>query len=503
MGIPDRQSVDVAVVGCGPVGALLANLLGLCGVSVCVLDREAAAYSLPRAIHFDDEVMRVLQTVGLAGVMEPKLNVSPGMRFVDAGGRLLLDWSRPQVAGPQGWLPSYRFHQPELEQALRSGLARYPHVALRTGCEVLSVEEGPHAVTLQVQAGSGPPEPLDARYVVGCDGARSLVRRVMNVEFDDFGFNERWLVVDAILLRPRPELGDHSVQHCGAQRPATYVRGTGDRRRWELTVLPGEEEAALTRPERLRALLAPWVNADDVAIERAVVYTFRSALVPAWQRGRLLLAGDAAHLTPPFLGQGMCAGMRDAANLAWKLAAVVAGRAAEDLLDSYGSERSPHVREYIDLAIRLGGLINAKAMEAAVPRSVLDGGEPVRMTSIKPRLGAGLAKQAAGVPGTLSPQPTLSDGRLLDDHVGYGWALLLHPGAEALIGRRAHGWIEANRASVIADPAVSAWLDEIGAAAALIRPDRYVLGTATTAAGLATLLDSAPAPNDRSAAAAA
>lgn len=502
MGIPERRSVDVAIVGCGPVGALLANLLGLCGVAVCAFDREAAVYTLPRAIHFDDEVMRILQTAGLAGVIEPKLHVSPGMKFVDCEGRLLLDWSRPQVTGPQGWLPSYRFHQPELEQALRTGLARFPHIMLRSGCKVLSIEEGPEAVTLRLQsADGGPPDTLQARYVVGCDGARSLVRRAMHVELDDFGFNERWLVVDAILLRPRPDLGDHSIQYCNPHRPATYVRGTGHRRRWELTVLPGEEEAALTRPERLRELLAPWVCGDDITIERAVVYTFRAALAPEWQRGRLMIAGDAAHLTPPFLGQGMCAGMRDASNLAWKLAAVLQGRATEGLLHSYGSERTPHVREYIDLAIRLGGLINAKAMEAAVPRSVLDGGEPVRMTSIKPRLGVGLAQQTSGAPNTLSPQPTLSDGRLLDDHVGYNWALLLQTGAEPLLGPHARAWIEANQARIIADPAVSPWLTTLGAAAAVIRPDRYVLGTATTATDLAALLDTAPAFRNRSAAA--
>ena len=489
MGRPERQVVDVAIVGCGPVGALLANLLGQCGVSVCVFDRATAAYTLPRAIHFDDEVMRVLQSVGLAEAMEPKLHVSPGMKFVDAHGRLLLDWSRPQVVGPQGWLPSYRFHQPELEGALRNGLERFPMVELRTGCEILSLEEAPEAVTLHLRSDDGEqPDPIRARYVVGCDGAKSLVRRTMGVEFQDFGFNERWLVVDTILRRPRPELGDHSVQHCDPQRPATYVRGTGERRRWELKVNDREDEASLTRPNRLRELLSPWVADDDITVERAVIYTFNSALAPIWRRGRVMIAGDAAHLTPPFLGQGMCAGIRDVSNLAWKLAAVVQHRAPAELLETYGAERGPHVRAYIELAITLGGLINAKAMEAAVPRAVLDGGEPVRMTSIKPRLGPGLAAAGDGPQGSLSPQPTLSDGIRLDDRVGYGWALLLHPDSDGLANPTVSAWIDAAGATVVRDCVLRAWLDSVGAMAALIRPDRYVLGTASTAAELAAIV---------------
>ena len=480
--------VDVAIVGCGPVGAMLANLLGLCGVSTCVFDRAAEVYPLPRAIHFDDEVMRVMQTAGLAGALLPGLLVSPGMKFVDAQGRLLMDWSRPAAIGPQGWFPSYRFHQPALERALRTGLARFGHVALRTGIDVVGLEVRPQSVVLQTTSG----ETMEARYVVGCDGARSTVRRAMGVGLDDLGFNERWLVVDTILRRPRPDLGDHAVQHCNPHRPATYVRGVGDRRRWELAVLPGEDEASLTQPDRLRGLLAPWVEADDVTVERAVIYTFGSALAPVWRRGRLMVAGDAAHLTPPFLGQGMCAGIRDAANLAWKLAAVVQGRADEALLDSYGSERAPHVRDYIELAIRIGGLINAKAMEAAVPRSVLDGGAPVRMTSIKPRLGPGLADGILGLGGTLSPQPTLADGTKLDDRVGYGWAILVHPGARPLLDRRVADWAAAEGAAVIDDPAVGAWLDGLGMAAAVVRPDRYVFTAASALPELGALLEAAP-----------
>ena len=205
---------------------------------------------------------------------------------------------------------------------------------------------------------------------------------------EDLGFHERWLVVDALLRRPRPDLGDWSVQYCSKQRPTTYVRGTGDRRRWEIAVLPDEDECTITQRAKVLELLKPWVTPEEIDLERAALYTFHSAIAPHWRSGRLLIAGDAAHLTPPFLGQGLCAGMRDAGNLAWKLARVLRGQNHDSLLDTYQSERAPHVREYIELAVRLGGLINTKAMQAAVPGSVLDGGEAAQMTSIKPRLGS-------------------------------------------------------------------------------------------------------------------
>ena len=361
------DEVEVAIIGCGPVGAMLANLLGLQGVRTLVLEREVAIYHLPRAVHFDDEVMRLLQTVGLAEAMQPLVHVSPGMKFVGATGRLLLDWPRPQERGPQAWHASYRFHQPELERVLRDGLSRFPSVSLRFRTEVFAIDEEPDEVTVRYEdLTTGRLAKCRARYVVGCDGARSLVRRMIGAPMEDLGFHESWLVVDAILKRPRPDLGNWSVQYCNRKRPATYVRGTGDRRRWEIAVLPGEDAAAISQTEKVFELLKPWVGPEDVELERVAVYCFHSAIATRWRGGRLLIAGDSAHLTPPFLGQGMCAGMRDAGNLAWKLGRVLQGRNDDSLLNTYQTERAPHVREYIELAVRLGGLINTKAMEAAV-----------------------------------------------------------------------------------------------------------------------------------------
>ena len=478
----DEMRADIVVIGCGPVGAMLANLLGMQGISTLVLEREASIYHLPRAVHFDDEVMRLFQTVGLADAMVPLVHVSPGMRFVDDAGRLLMDWSRPAEIGPQGWNASYRFHQPELERVLRGGLGRFPSVSVALRTEAFALEQDDDAVTVGYEdLASGGLHQCRARYVVGCDGARSLVRRMIGAPMEDLGFHERWLVVDAILKRPRPDLGDFSVQFCSAHRPATYVRGTGDRRRWEITVLPDEDGAEITNPARVFELLKPWVGPDDVDLERAALYTFHSALAQQWRRGRLLIAGDSAHLTPPFLGQGMCAGMRDVGNLAWKLARVLSGQSADDLLDSYQAERSPHVREYIELAVRLGGLINTKAMEPALP-GASPGGEPVRMSSIKPRLGPGLAPGWNGPARSIAPQPRREDGTRLDDHVGYHFTAVLRPDVAAALPAAIRTRLADREIVIVADDAPEhlAWLDQHGAAAMLVRPDRYVLGAAAS-----------------------
>ncbi len=486
---PPHDEADIVIVGGGPVGVMLGNLLGLQGVTCLVLEREAAIYPLPRAVHFDDEIMRLLQTVGLAEAMLPLVHVSPGMKFVDDEGSLLLDWTRPAAIGPQGWHVSYRFHQPELERVLRAGLDRWLGVRMRSRCDVYAIDQIPDSVTVRYEdLATGALAACRARYVVGCDGARSLVRRLIGAGMEDLGFHERWLVIDMILRRPRPDLGDFSVQHCSTARPATYVRGTGDRRRWEIAVAPGEDEAAITQPAQVFALLRRWLTPDDADLERAALYTFHSAIATRWRQGRLLIAGDAAHLTPPFLGQGMCAGMRDVGNLAWKLAKALRGQADDLLLESYQSERSPHVREYIELAVRLGGLINTKAIEAAIPGRV-PAGEPVRMQSIKPSLGPGLAAGWTGPRGSVAPQPILADGRKLDERSGYGYAAIMRPGFDRDLPGGVRDVFARHGIMPIVDdtPEIRTWLDELGAQAVLVRPDRYILGAARTVAEMQDL----------------
>jgi 3-(3-hydroxy-phenyl)propionate hydroxylase len=449
---------DVAIAGYGPTGATLANLLALTGVSVLVLERETAAYHLPRAVHFDDDTMRILQTAGVADTMAPETHVNPGMRFVAPDGTLLIDWPRPPGIGPQGWHASYRFHQPTLETQLRAAAESRPQVTIRTRCEVFAIDEIDGGVRLRYEdTDAARLHGVTARYVVGCDGARSIVRRLIGSENDDLQCNEPWVVIDAILKRPRPDLGDHSIQFCDPDRPATYVRGVGNRRRWEIMLRPGEDGLTMSRPDNVWSLLSRWITPEDAELERAVPYIFQALIAQSWRRGRLLLTGDSAHRTPPFLGQGLCAGLRDAANLAWKLGAVCRGEAPDSLLDSYEAERSPHVRDFIQLAVDLGAVI----MKGARPGP---DGQPVKLVSIRPRLGAQDGRpEPVGRP---APQPALADGTRLDDRIGYRAALLRRPGAPDVT-------VPASVVD-IRDAALVPWLDETGVAAALLRPDRYI-----------------------------
>lgn len=496
---PDACDYDVAVIGLGPTGATLANLLALDGLRVLVLERDQDIFALPRAVHFDAECMRVFQTIGLSDTLLPNLFVGPGMKFVDAAGQLLIDWSRPTGIGPLGWCASYKFHQPDLERALRAQLAKHPQIDVRLRHEAFALDQSAHGVALRFEdSRSGKLGHATARYVVGCDGARSIVRRFMGTELDDLKSHERWVVVDVLLDRPRPDLGDYSIQYCDPARPSTYTRGPNNRRRWELMVMPGDDTSKLSSPEWLWDKLARWVSPADATLERSAVYTFHSVVAQGWRNERLLLAGDAAHQTPPFMGQGMAAGIRDASNLAWKLAAVIRGEAHGALLDTYESERSPHVREFIETAVQLGAVIQSTASRPAGPAATA--GETSATTRAirsfvtpQPRLGEGAHLGHAQPPaGFIAAQPRLSDGRLLDDAVGYRFALVVspqilhdHPG---LAERAALADI-----ALIDDAGAElrAWLAETGASAVLIRPDRYIHGVAHDEASLHALLSHA------------
>lgn len=475
-----ETSVDVCIVGYGPTGATLANLLGQHSVSTIVIERQPAPYDLPRAVHFDAEVMRVFQTIGLAERILPTTHISPGMLFVDGRGQLLVDWSRPMDVGPQGWHMSYRFHQPELEQILRDGVDRFPCVSVRECREFLGAEQDGSGVSVRVQnLRTGEAETIRCRYLIGADGARSKVRdELIGTELHDLNFNQNWLVVDVRLTRPRPELGDYSIQFCEPERPATYVRGTGDRRRWEIALRPEENPEEMTRPDKVWARLSRWVTPEDAVLERAANYTFRSVINRRWRNKRVFIAGDAAHLTPPFLGQGLCAGIRDVANLGWKLIRVLRGQSSPALLDTYASERIPHVTEYIAQAVRLGEVINTCALQSVAGGVPTDDGA-IRIQSIAPPLGPGLAVGWTDPALQIAPQPMLSDGRRADDVAGYGYALF----ARAALPVPARADV-----AVITDAAVQPWLDQLGAAAVLVRPDRYVLGAARNQTELDDLL---------------
>jgi len=367
--VTERAVHDVAIVGLGPTGAMLANLLGAAGLSVVVLEKESGIFALPRAIHFDGEVLRILQG---AGLRDAALAIArpgeQGMHFVNGAGETMLIRGGATALGPHGGANNYYFHQPQLEAVLREGLARFPNVDVRLRHEVLSVDQDADSAVLQVRdLEADRTSSVRARYVVGCDGARSPVRARMGSPMTDLGLKQPWLVFDVVLEKD-VALPQHTVQHCDPARPMTYCNVVGNRRRWEIMVLPGDDREAMLRPEALWRLVAPWLRPDQARLERAAIYTFHSVIAQGWRSARLLLAGDACHQTPPFLGQGMCAGIRDAANLAWKLEAVLRRKAAPSLLDTYESERAPHVRALIELAVRLGNIIQTTDPALAAER---------------------------------------------------------------------------------------------------------------------------------------
>lgn len=490
---PSSDLFDVVIVGYGPVGATMANLLVQQGLSVAILDREASVYHLARAGHFDAEIMRVFQSIGVADEMEPKCGITTGMRWLDADGALLMEWQRGGAKGPNGWVSDYMFHQPELEHILRARLANSGRAQSFLLHDVYEVkDEGEHVVVRAEDTANARLVELRGRYVVGCDGARSLVRRLIGSEHEDLGFKQRWLVVD---VRETRDLGLErvSTQHCNPARPM-FASGTSNGMlRWEIMVMPGDDVTQMTREKVIWDFIENSVRPirrEDGEITRAVVYTFESLIAQRWRSGRLLIAGDSAHRTPPFLGQGMCAGVRDAANLAWKLAAVCQGRAGDALLDTYEPERLPHVRAFVQGAIDSGKIVQMADAAEIEARTRDMRANPKAYAPPNPALGSGVGSgYGEGGLGRQFVQPRI-DGKLMDDHIGHAFAVVstaaFAQGHAALVDQMrslSHlRWVVLPEASENA-------LEVYGAPAILLRPDRYVHALIRDAEELQSTLD--------------
>ena len=486
------EPFDVAIIGYGPVGATLANLLEREGRRVLVLEQFPQSYPLPRATHIDGEAMRVLQSAGIGEDLEPLLGVYARMRFEDAQGRMLIDWPRPITPGIHGWRDSNRFHQPDLEHALQARIARSSLVTVRRGLRLTGLDQNELGVTLVARDETGEPWSAQARYVVGCDGANSTVRALIGAELTVLAPSQQWLVADFILNPGAPELPEGTVQYCDPARPFTYIEGAGRRRRWEVMLLPGDDPATFARPDQVYPLLQRWVSPEHVVLERAVVYVFRSAIASRWRNGRVMIAGDAAHQTPPFLGQGLCAGLRDVINLAWKIDLALTGTADPDLLDSYQQELAPHVTQYIAEANRIGGFIAETDPDKARERDAMLLSSPHVMTPIRPRLGGGLRGQNANpLAGTLAAQPRLRADRRLDDLVGLHFAVLVTARLAARFTPAMHDRLRAAGAVVLEGDG-DEYLATLGAEAVIIRPDHYIFGTAGTFAEAEALIAALP-----------
>lgn len=501
-----EEIVDVAVVGYGPVGQLLSILLGQQGVRVRVLERWAGQYPLPRAVHFDHEVARILQGAGVMGALAGRVEPASHYEWRSASGELLLRIGRDTANSDSGWPESLMFCQPELERILDDRVVALSCIRVDWDAEVIGLHEEKELVELEVRRESGESFTVKARRVVGCDGANSSVRSVMGARWHDLGFQFDWLVVDVIPHEAR-RWEPANWQLCDPARPTTVVSGGPGRRRWEFMRLPGESIEELAREDAAWRLLARWdIRPENATLERSAVYTFRACWADVWRHGRMLLAGDAAHLTPPFAGQGMCAGMRDAANLAWKLALVHAGQADEALLDTYATERIPHVRSMIELAVELGRVICVLDPEQARARDRrMIGDVRGRGASVLPplpRLGPGcFAAGEEPTAGTLFVQGRVrrgDDEGLFDDVVGRGFVLLGAEGDPAATLPPATREFFARIGGVIAhfdattldlDGVYRRWFREHGAALALVRPDFAVFGTADRLGDAPRLID--------------
>lgn len=505
------QSCDVVIVGMGPIGAAGAILLGEAGLSVAVIEPERDVYPLPRAVGMDGEIVRAFQAIGrsddLAAMLQP---IRPGSRagFANSSREWLFGQDLREF-GPSGWPPLSMFDQPEVDRYLRDVAISHPNVTAHIGFAATDLIDEANSVTVTAKDDSSGEEIRCAgRYVIGCDGANSFVRQQRNIGWLDMGYNRDWLVVD-VIAKEGNTLGNDVLQVCDPDRLTTYIATKDPYRRWEFRLNPGETRDEMLAPERIMELIDDWTPRDTYEIHRAAVYQFHATVAEIWRDGRILIAGDAAHQTPPFLGQGMNSGMRDVINLAWKLPLIINGTMSENLLDSYFDERMGHSEDLIDWAVSLGKLMeHIAATEAAARGDAPPPGEPPPLSAgygqgrMIPPLKAGLlmAEQVSdtGSSGYQLQQPIvrLADGKScrLDDVLGSGFAIAARDAKSVQLNDASRAIVEALGITIVAltdfelergrfDPL----FDQ--ASAALIRPDRYIFGHTTDQVSLDDLIE--------------
>ncbi|SED89811.1 3-(3-hydroxy-phenyl)propionate hydroxylase [Streptomyces sp. 2231.1] len=506
----------VVIIGAGPVGVTAALLLARYGVRSLLLERHPDVYPLPRAVVVDDEIRRVLQSVGVHEEFAAIARPAPGLRLLDARRRVIGEFPR-SMHGLHGFPQLSMFNQPDLERLLRDALARRPECELWSGVEVVSVTQsdtpdtgapddptGPVRVTFR-RGGSDEEEHLWADAVLGCDGAGSLTRDAIGTAWEDLHFQESWRVIDVRTSRP-VRTWEGAEQICCPTRPATFMRISEDRYRWEFRLADDQNLEGPDGWERLRELVAPWVAlpaspSDDFEVIRQAQYTFQARLADRWRKGRVFLLGDAAHLTPPFVGQGLCSGLRDANNLAWKLARVLRQGAPEELLDTYERERKPHARHVIRVAVAVGwAMTGGQHRGAAFRRAVvgticrIPGVTEAVSRDLSPALAAGPLVRRRPRPagrvlaGTFCPQPWIRhDGRRvrLDDAVRDAFVVLtaVPPTAQMTAVATALGAPTIHVGDLDDDGTLAAWLARGRVDAALLRPDRVVMDTVPAGTG--------------------
>jgi len=483
MSSPCVTQVDVAIVGCGPAGVVLAALLGQAGLRVHICDRLPGVYEIPRAISLDHEILRVFQQIGVIDQVMPFTEPFTNSEFFGVDGQLIRRMTMVQAPYPQSYTPSVVFSQPPVERILREHVAGLSNVRMAMGLAMTQCSQDANGVTLNYEDASQ----VHALYAVACDGGASAMRDSLGIGFEDLDFDEPWLVVDVLVNdKGLAKLPSTSVQYCEPDRPCTLVIGPKNHRRWEISLKPGEDPAQAATPEATWKFLSRWLTPEDGELWRQSSYRFHALVAERWREGRVFLAGDAAHMQPPFLGQGMCQGVRDVANLAWKITSVlkgeVKGRAAEYVLDSYGEERKAHVRELTSRIKGVGALVCERNVDKARARDqklLADCAGVVKDTprqDVLPALSTGLIFSSPGA-GTLFPQPRLQSGLLMDEVHGYPWRWITD-GTLKFNAPQGVKTIDMAMAPE-AEGVVATWMQRHGVHAALVRPDQYVFASAT------------------------
>jgi 2-polyprenyl-6-methoxyphenol hydroxylase-like FAD-dependent oxidoreductase len=482
---------DVVQIGYGPVGQTFAALAGKLGCKVGVYERYPSLYGLPRAGHIDHEIMRIFQSIGCAATVEGNALRSNKYEWRNAAGQVLLDFEW-NADGISGWASDYLIFQPDLEDALDKSVRATPTVSVNLGKEAVGIIQYPDHVQLTVCDSADPnvARKVTARYLVAADGGNSFTRRALGVDWLDLGFSQPWLVVDFREKRPL-SLPFENGQICDPARPMCLFQLGKAHRRFSYMVMPGEEEWA-KQSDTAWSLVRPWVGPDDVELIRQATYVFESKLLDNWKVGRVIFAGDSAHVMPPFMGQGMCSGIRDAANLAWKLALVLSGQSTEDLLDSYCLERKPHVADLIRLSMDVGRISCTTNREEARKRdeALLAGKRPD--AGLFPGLVDGILMSGANVVeaalvGRLGLQGRIElNGKAgrADDLLGSGWQLISlrdpHPGLSSqsrnvldrISAKVLH--FDISTGAVDVDGVYSRYFDAHRVSAVLVRPDHYI-----------------------------
>lgn len=502
---------EILVVGFGPAGAVAAGMLGKLGHSTLVIDRLTDIYDKPRAIAVDHEILRHFDNMGIADAVAPHIAPFTASQHFGAKGQLIRRIDMVAEPYPLGYTPSMVFTQPPVEAALRAHARSFDCVEIGLGLELVGLTQGAEGISAEIRGGDGTMRPVTADYVIGCDGASSTVRQIADIQLEDLVFDEPWLVIDVLVKESGlGKLPQTSAQFCDPSRPTSFIMGPKNHRRWEIMLLPGENPREMEKPDQVWQLLAPWLTPEDGTLWRAAAYRFHALVAAEWRRGRILIAGDAAHQQPPFIGQGMCQGLRDVSNLVWKLDRVLRKQSPERLLDSYGIERKRHVQTLTGKIKAIGEMICIRdpAEAAARDERILaeGGGQPRTLTrqEIVPPLEDGLLANA-GSParGTLFPQPLISQGTsdcLLDKLVGPGWRLVFDGRSQIATPDIADEAAElgiavttiAPRGTANGHPGIleekqgvmAGWFDRYGSAAVLVRPDHYVFGTARSNAEL-------------------